>query len=145
MYDYFYKDEGEQYQFLQVPWFLITDEQFKSITNDAKLLYSLLLNRISLSKKNDWLDEFGRVYIIYTIDAIKDDLNCGRDKAMKSMQELIKKGLIETVKRGLGKPNLIYIKNFATSLKYQQNKAETPTESQKSEISTSGSRNFRRK
>ena len=146
MYDYFYMHESEQYQFLQMPWLLIKDEQFKTISSDAKILYSLLLNRTSLSKKNGWLDELGRVYLIYTVDEIKDDLNCGRDKAMKSMQELTKKGLVETVRRGLGKPNLVYVKNFATSLKYPPGGNTTPTNldiTQKSDISTSGSRKYR--
>ena len=146
MYDYFYMGESEQYQFLQMPLFLIKDDQFKALSSDAKILYSLLLNRTSLSKKNNWQDEFGRIYLIYTVEEIKDDLNCGRDKAIKSMQELTKKGLVESIRRGLGKPNLLYVKNFATSLKYpprDKKEPENPMDSQKSEKPTSRSRKSR--
>jgi len=142
LYDYFYNDDSEQYQFLQMPWFLLTDEQFKNVSSDAKILYSLLLNRTSLSKKNNWLDERGRIYLIYPIDEIRETLNCGKEKAVKSMQELTKIGLIQTIRRGLGKPNLIYVKNFATSLKYQSENKKEPEpriNSQKSEKQTSGS------
>lgn len=145
-YDYFYMDESEQYQFLQMPWLLIKDEQFKNLSSDSKILYSLLLNRTSLSKKNNWRDENGRVYLIYTVDEIKDDLNCGRDKAIKSMQELTKIGLVETIRRGLGKPNLIFVKNFATSLKNtppDRKEPSNPVNTQKSDLSTSGNRKSR--
>lgn len=140
-YDYFYNNENEQYQFLQMPWLLIKDEQFKTLMSDAKILYSLLLNRTFLSKKNGWIDEQGRVYLIYTVEEIKEDLNCGREKAIKSMQALAKIGLVQTIRRGLGKPNLIYVKNFATSCKYQSNPEKEPEShinTQTSEKPTSG-------
>ena len=148
MYDYFYGQQNEQYQFLQLPMMLIKEPEFKKLSSDAKILYSLLLNRTSLSSKNDWRDEQGRVYIYFTIEEIIEDLNCGRDKAIKSMKELKDIKLIESVRQGLGKPNIIYVKNFATSLKYTPNnpvnsrKSENPT-SRKSENPTSGNRNDR--
>lgn len=120
MFDYFYNQENEQYLFLQMPKMLIKDPQFKKLSGDAKILYSLLLDRTSLSKKNDWADEEGRVYIIYTIEEIMEDLNCYQGKATKSMKELKEIGLINTVRRGTNKPNLIYVMNFATELKYAQ-------------------------
>ncbi|MDR2204346.1 MAG: replication initiator protein A [Nitrososphaerota archaeon] len=123
-----------------MPWFLIKDEQFKTLSSDAKILYSLLLNRISLSKKNGWCDEFNRVYLIYTVDEVMGDLNCGKNKAIALMQELNKKGLVESIRRGLGKPNILYVKNFATSLKYSakdNDVPETPMDSQKFDFQTS--------
>jgi len=118
MFDYFKLGENEQYMFLQLPLMLIKDEQFKALSGDSKILYSLLLNRTSLSIKNNWVDDTGNIYIIYTIDQICDDLNCWEQKAIKSMKELKDIGLVKSVRRGLGKPNLLYVMNFATSLKY---------------------------
>jgi len=141
MFDYFYANENEQYLFLQMPLMLIKEEQFKILTGDAKILYSLALNRTALSAKNGWLDEQGRVYIIYTQEEIMSDLNCWEQKATKSMKELRDIGLIKSVRRGLGKPNILYVMNFATSLKYQtkhQADVENPVESKRCENHISG-------
>lgn len=127
MFDYFYARENEQYLFLQMPWMLIKDDQFKSLSDSAKILYSLLVNRTSLSAKNGWVDEQGRVYIIYTQEEIMSDLNCWEKKATKSLKELREIGLIKSVRQGLGKPNIIYVMNFATNLKYQLKGHEEPT------------------
>ena len=78
----------------------MTGEYFRGLSTDAKLLYGLLLNRTGVSAKNGWLDEFGRVYIYYTIDEIMMDLNCGHVKAGKLLAELDTEkgiGLIERV------------------------------------------------
>ena len=90
---------------------------FKTLSTDAKLLYSLLLDRMGLSLKNNWLDDEGRVYIYYTIDEIQEDLGCGHVKAGKLLAELDTKsgiGLIERIKQGQGKPTKIYVKWFAS-------------------------------
>ena len=105
---------------------LIKDDQFKGLSDGAKILYSLMLSRTSLSAKNGWLGEQGRVYIIYTVEQIMEDLNCGTEKATKAMKELKTRGLIESVRRGLGKPNIIYVKNFATHMNYQDNSIVSP-------------------
>lgn len=115
--DYFYGDESEQFKFFQIPRFLITSPRFKSLSTDSKLLYGMLLDRMSLSVKNEWYDEQGRVYIYYTLEEICEDLNCARDKGMKLLAELDTKkgvGLIERVKQGQGKPTKIYVKRFTT-------------------------------
>jgi len=125
VFDYFYDNQQEQYLFLQLPLMLIKDDMFKKLSDSAKILYSLLLNRTSLSIKNNWKDEHGRVYIIFTLDDIMEDLNCAREKANKSMKELKDIKLIESVRRGLGLPNLIYVKNFSTALKYTKNAVNT--------------------
>ena len=80
---------------------------------DAKTLYGILLDRMGLSVKNGWLDEQGRVYIIFPVQEVMDALGCADNKATKLFRELEKFGLIERKRRGLGKPNLIYVKNFA--------------------------------
>ena len=69
-FDYYYGVEAEQFSFYRVPRLLIKDERFKGLSSDAKLLYGLMLDRMSLSMKNGWLDDENRAYIIYTIDNI---------------------------------------------------------------------------
>ena len=86
--DYFYGDEAEQFIYFRIPRQLITDPRFKHLSTDAKLLYGMLLDRMSLSVKNGWYDEDGRVYIYYTVEEICGDMNCGRDKAMKMLADL---------------------------------------------------------
>ena len=55
-FDYYYGIEAEQFAFYRVPRLLIKDERFKGLSSDAKLLYGLMLDRMSLSMKNGWLD-----------------------------------------------------------------------------------------
>ncbi|WP_415939741.1 replication initiator protein A [Roseburia hominis] len=114
-FDYFRGMEAEQYSFYRVPKVLFTAECFKSLSCDAKVLYGLMLDRMSLSIKNRWFDEEDRVYIIFTVEEIAELLNCGTQKAVKLMKELDDNqgiGLIEKKRLGLGKPNVIYVKNF---------------------------------
>lgn len=142
--DYYYGIEAEQVSFYRVPRLLIKDERFKKLSSDAKLLYGLMLDRMSLSIKNEWFDEDNRAYIIYTIDSIMEDLGCGKEKAVKVLAELdsVKGiGLVEKVRRGLGKPDIIYVKNFASLAENVDEKSlETLIKSQKSENQTSRSR-----
>lgn len=108
--------EAEQFAFYRIPKLLMTDERFRGVSTDAKLLYGLMLDRISLSLKNGWLDEEGSVYIYFTTDEVMEMMNCKSEKATKLLAELDTKkgvGLIERIKRGQGKPAIIYLKNFA--------------------------------
>ena len=116
-FDYYYGIEAEQFSFYRVPRLLIKDERFRNLSSDAKLLYGLMLDRMSLSMKNGWLDEENRAYIIYTLDNVMEDLGCAKATCVKIMKELDSDngiGLIEKKRRGLGKPDIIYVKNFAT-------------------------------
>ena len=65
-FDYFYKEQSDQFAFYRIPKVLITEEFFQELSIDAKLLYGLLLDRVSLSSNSGWFDEEGRVYVIYT-------------------------------------------------------------------------------
>ena len=115
-FDYYYGIEAEQFSFYRVPRLLIKDERFKGLSSDAKLLYGLMLDRMSLSMKNGWLDDENRAYIIYTVDNMMEDLGCARATCAKVIKELDSDngiGLIEKKRRGLGKPDIIYVKNFA--------------------------------
>ena len=112
-YDYFYGQQSEQFSFYRIPKILFSQDKFWNVSTDAKLLYGILLDRMNLSARNGWLDEAGRVYIIFTIEEIKESLGCAEKKAVKLLDELEKKAeLIERKRQGLGKPNLIFVKNF---------------------------------
>lgn len=116
---YYYGTESEQYTFYRIPKLLFTDARFSSISSDAKILYGSLIDRMALSVKNQWLDKYGRIYIIFSIEEAKELLNCGTEKSIKIFNELdVRKGvgLIERVRQGQGKPSIIYLKNFAKKL-----------------------------
>lgn len=146
---YYYGDESEQFSFFKIPKLLITHELFRNLSNDAKILYGLLLDRMSLSQKNKWYDEENRAYIVCSIEEITELLNCSRNKAIKSLQELDTEkgiGLIEKRRMGQGNNTIIYVKNFllAQEKNSQQSNAETISEVQnvnfqKSKIWTSKS------
>ena len=111
--DYFYGQTGELFSFYRIPKALFQEPRFQSLSTDAKTLYGILLDRMSLSVKNGWLDEQNRVFIIFTIEDVKRALCCADNKATKLLRELEKFGLIERKRRGLGKPSLVYVKNFS--------------------------------
>lgn len=112
MNNYYTIHEAEQFVFYRIPKALITDKIFSMVSTDAKLLYGLLLDRMGLSAKNGWCDESGRVYIYYTVDAVREDLSCGKEKACKLFEELESVDLIERKRKGQGKPSRIYLKRF---------------------------------
>ena len=116
-FDYFFgPDDAEQYSFYRIPKRLITGDEFQDTSTEAKLLYGLMLDRLQLSIRNQWLDSLNRVYIIYTVEDIMADLHCGNQKACKLLSELENKtGLIKRKRQGLGKPSLIYVLKFSTS------------------------------
>ena len=114
MLDYFYGQAGERFSFYRIPKALFLEERFQKLSTDAKTLYGILLDRTSLSAKNGWLDNRGRVFIIFTIEDVKRALCCADNKATKLLRELEKFGLIERKRRGLGKPSLVYVKNFSS-------------------------------
>ena len=87
-FDYFYGGQSDAFNYYRIPRLLITGQQFKGLSTDAKLLYGLLLDRMGLSSRNGWYDELGRVYIYYPLDEVQADLNCGHDKATKLLSEL---------------------------------------------------------
>ena len=117
MYDYFYGPQADQFNFIRIPAVLFSKEEFKCLSSEAKVLYGILLKRMDLSAKNGWLDEQGRVFIICTLEEIMETMNCADNKATKLMNELEEKcGLIERKRQGQGKPNLIYVKNFISSV-----------------------------
>ena len=111
-FDYFYEEQSQQFAFYRIPKVLFTDNRFQKISTEGKVLYGLLLDRVSLSRENGWIDEERRVYIIFTLNAIRQAMNCAEKSAIKYLTELEDFGLIERIRQGLGKPAIIYVKNF---------------------------------
>ena len=164
-FSYFQGMEGDMYQFYRIPKLLFTSEYFKNLSCEAKVLYGLMLDRMSLSIKNRWLDEEDRVYIFFSVEEIMEMLNCGRNKAVNCLKELDQEtgiGLIEKKRLGLGKANVIYVKNFSLReypdepaemeietddpeyeeqipCNYEENMPENAVNTQKFEKQTSGS------
>ncbi len=135
-FDYFYGREAEQFTFFRIPKVLFSDKRFKNMSTDAKLLYGLMLDRMGLSVKNHWVDEDNRVYIVYTMEDIISDLGCARQKTAKLLEELENSvGLIERKRQGLGKPNIIYVKNFTYTKKVEyENQTSRSMNSENQEV-----------
>lgn len=122
VFNYYYGSEADQFNFIRIPKRLITDPLFAELSLSAKLLYGILLDRMSLSMKNKWLDKENRVYIIYQISEIMENLNMAEKTAIKTLKELEVVGLVEKKRRGLGLPSLLYVKNFIIDDKQQERK-----------------------
>ena len=115
MFKFFYAKEAEQYLFYRIPQMLFTEEKFRLMSCEAKVLYGLLLDRVGLSRRNGWADDEGRLYIYFTQDEACEKLNVGKNKITRIFIELEKVGLIQRQKQGLCKPTKIYVLNFAES------------------------------
>ena len=109
---YFTVSESEQFAFYKVPKVLFTDEKYRAVSTDAKMLYGLLLDRMYLSVKNGWIDKQGRVYQYFTIKSTQEKLHFGHEKICKLFSELETADLILRKRQGQGKPSIIYLKQF---------------------------------
>ncbi len=124
MFDYIYSDHKSKYTFIKCPTALFTDERFKVLTNDMKLLYMLMLDRTSLSVKNHWYDSAHKVYIHFPVAEIMEKLGVANQKAARLLRGLEEMGLIEREKVGLGKPDRIYVKNCCKAVTEDEEDAE---------------------
>jgi hypothetical protein len=109
---YFYAQESEQFTFLRVPKDLFANERYKGLSGDSILLYSLMLDRVGLSRQNNWIDSAGRVYVYFTIDEIMATFRYARATAVKMLSRLCEYGLAEKKRQGQGKPTALYLKKF---------------------------------
>lgn len=142
-FDFFRGNECEQYLFYRVPQVLFTDDEFRYISSEAKLLYGFLLDRTALSAKNKWTDEDGKVYVYFTQDEAKEKLNIGTGKATKIFSELDEIGLIIRIRQGQGNPCKIYVMNFAKPLSQAQTSENQKSEKSKMEVLNSEKDNLR--
>ena len=135
MFDFFYGNEAEQYQFYRVPQALFTDEKFSKISCESKLLYGFLLDRCGLSRKSKWCDEDGKLYVFFKQEEAIEKLNIGKNKAVKIFDELEQTGLIIRKKQGQGKPTKIYVCNFTKEIAVKQ-EDQTSAENTEKEVQT---------
>jgi len=134
-YAFYTIEQAKQFAFYQIPKALFRDE-FADMTNDERMLYAFMRDRSALSEKNGWVDEEGHIYIIFTIDEIKEEMCCASEKATKILKKLEDRGLIERKRRGLGLPSITYVKNFA-----ERENPDDSSDFRKSKISNFENRN----
>lgn len=111
-FDYYYGSQADQFSFIRIPKAMLTEKTFSSLSLQAKMLYGILLDRMGLSMKNGWFDSENKVYIIYQIAEIQEDLGFSKKKAIEYLAELESFGLVEKKRRGLGLPSILYVKSF---------------------------------
>ena len=118
-FDYYTGAQAEQFSFIRIPKLLLLHETFSHLSIQAKLLYAVLLDRMSLSVKNHWVDSKNRAYIIYPVEEIVQDLGFTRKKAMDVLAELETFGLVTKKRRGRGLPNYLYVMDFLSGITQQ--------------------------
>ncbi len=133
-FDYFYNKQSESYSFYRTPKVFFTDDRFRYLSSDAKILYGILLDRTSFSARNKWIDEQGRICVDMTISSIEQSIGRCHQKSCKLLDELERIGLIERVKQGQGKPTRIYVKNFIVVCGSYSKKYEKHTQGSMSDI-----------
>ena len=123
-FEYFYGQQAESYSFYRIPKVMFTEDRFKGLSCEAKVLYGLMLDRMSLSTKNGWMDEEGKVYIVFPLSDIRELIQCSKQTAVNLVHELDTEqgiGLIEKSRPGLGKANVFYVKNFMAPIARERN------------------------
>ena len=120
-FDYFYEEQSQQFAFYRIPKVLFTDNRFQKIFTEGKVCMDCCRTGFLCPGKMRWIDEEGRVYIIFTLNAIRQAMNCAEKSAIKYLTELEDFGLIERIRQGLGKPAIIYVKNFIDQYNLQPN------------------------
>ena len=138
-FDYYYGSQADQFSFIRIPRVMIKDPVFAGLSAYAKLLYSVLLDRMSLSSKNGWFDEENRVYIVYPVTEAQEDLGIGKKKAMEVIAELVEFGLLEKKRRGQGLPSLLYVKSFMTGIDINKKESAEQVYSEEPELTVSSS------
>ena len=141
-FDYFYGEQSDQFVFYRTPKVFYTDKRFRRLSRDARTLYGILLDRVSLSAKNGWYDNQGRVYIICTLKSAMEALSITDKTATKLFVELENFGLIERKRQGQGKPIIIYVKNFMDS-EFLRLQAQKVSDSEVGETTIQGSEDLR--
>lgn len=110
--DYHYGNEAFQYAMVEIPLLMFLDHAFDSLSIEAKVVYGILLQRIKMASKNDWRDEEGRLYVIYTMEQMHKDIGLSTRTLSTALKQLEDIGIIDICIRGQGKPNIYYVKNF---------------------------------
>ena len=108
-------NQEERMPFFRIPKAILTDEKYVGLSEGAMLLYGILLDRRSLSERNDWRDKKGDVFVYCTLKTIQMTLRCAHQKATKLLMEVEEVGLIRRKKQGLGRPAKIYVADISAS------------------------------
>ncbi|MDE3734093.1 replication initiator protein A [Streptococcus suis] len=103
-------------RFYRIPKVLVESVYYRQMSTESKFTYAILKDRFELSLKNNWVDENGDVYLIFTIEELQSILGYGKNKVIKIKKELAEYGLLEEVRQGLNKPNLLYLGNVTSDL-----------------------------
>ena len=143
-FSYFYGQEADMLSFYRIPKLLFTNDYFRELSTDAKVLYGLMLDRMSLSIKNKWFDAEKRAYIFFSVEDTMEMLNCKKNKALDTIKALEDYSLIERKRQGQGKPAIIYVKSFMEQVEEQVQRLEKPTSEQEKDVSEVGKINLLR-
>ena len=104
----YFKNEVEKFQYFQLPKWLFK-EPYKKLSNNAKIMYALLYNRLDLSLESKWHDRNGQVFMYFTTAEFCEELSCSEKTVTKIKKELVTSGLLREERQGLTKPNRLYI------------------------------------
>ena len=104
----YFKNEVEKFQYFQLPKWLFK-EPYKKLSNNAKIMYALLYNRLDLSLESKWHDRNGQVFMYFTTAEFCEELGCSEKTVTKIKKELVTSGLLREERQGLTKPNRLYI------------------------------------
>lgn len=143
-FSYIYGQEADMLSFYRIPKLLFTNDYFRELSTDAKVLYGLMLDRMSLSIKNKWFDAENRAYIYFSVEDTMELLNCKKNKALDTIKALEEYSLIERKRQGQGKPAITYVKSFMEEVAEQVQKLEKPTSESEVSVSEVGKTNFLR-
>ena len=143
-FSYFYGQEADMLSFYRIPKLLFTNDYFRELSTDAKVLYGLMLDRMSLSIKNKWFDAENRAYIYFSVEDTMELLNCKKNKALDTIKALEDFSLIERKRQGQGKPAITYVKSFMEEVTEQVQKLEKQTSEQECDDSEVGKTNLLR-
>ena len=101
------------YSFIYIPKFLTTERIFSGIQNTSKIIYGFLMDRMKMSVKNQWIDDKGRVYLIYPMNELENDAGMSRKRIMECLQELKEAGLLEQDVDRPGHSGIMYLKHIS--------------------------------
>lgn len=124
-YAYLHDIDSMRFKHYQIPKVLFSDSRLKQISNTAKMAYSIMLDRTQLSMGKGWLDDKGRVFILFPQKELQQLLGCSIRTVNSALKELDTMGLIDRTRQGMNCPDIIYLLDFATTLKYQKPQTET--------------------
>ena len=112
-FSHLYGKQAEQFAYVNIPKALIHEEAFSDVSLEAKMLYGLIMERMGMYWKNKWQDEQGRVYVLYPVKEIMEDMNRGETSVGKYLSELEEAKLLERVQSAPGRPCKLYLKKLS--------------------------------